>query len=153
LIFVKLKGKLIFIFMGQADEQLLRQVLAVLLYNRSFHRVSRPALDVFASVLEAITLLLWRRAARFAELSGNPVSLPLVLDEILRVGAPYYLTRKELFEYEEEQPELEGASVMEERGLLTGQLRILAGTRVDGKLQSVVVEPDAESDQISNRIV
>ncbi|PJF17755.1 hypothetical protein PSACC_02426 [Paramicrosporidium saccamoebae] len=139
--------------MGPADEQLLRQVLAMLLYSRRFHRASRPALDVFSSVLEAVMMLLWRQAASFARMTDCPVSLPVVMNELLRTGKPFYLDRRELLEYEGEQPEGEAGSVMEERGLLNAQLRVLAGTRVDEKLHCIVVDPSADAVENPNRNV
>lgn len=131
--------------MRQLEEQLCRQVVAILLYNRRFHRSSKPALDVFASVFEAVMIALWRRAGRTSELAGqNEATLIAVMEELLRSSLPLYVDREELVEYEREQPELEAQSVMEERGLVTPLMRLLTAGKVDPKLVTVVVNPNTE---------
>lgn len=127
--------------MRQLAEQLKRQVVCVLLYSRPFSRVSRPALDVLATVLEAMVVSLWNRAARIAELSGvSSVALPVVLEELLRSSRSVYLKREELLEYGRRQLALEHSSVLEERGLVSPHLQLLTTTRVDPKLMSAICE-------------
>lgn len=124
--------------MGQLEDQLLRQAVAILLHNRRFHRATRPALDILTSLLEAVLLFLWRRVGRVAELRGvapTAVSLPLVMEELLRSSHALYADLNELLEYERAQPYYEEySSVMEERGLVATEAQIVQNARVDPKM-------------------
>lgn len=124
--------------MGQLEGHLLRQAVAILLHNRRFHRATRPALDILTSLMETVLLFLWRRAGRVAELQGvatAAVSLPLVMEELLRSSHALYTDFNELLEYEKAQPHYEEySSVMEERGLVATEAQIIQTTRVDPKL-------------------
>ncbi len=128
------------------EEHLVRQALAVLLYSRRVHRASRPALDVLGAVMEAFMLKMWRQAVRCGELNGlaQPNFLA-VYQEILRQELPRYHGMRELLEYVQTQPALEAGSLVEERGLVSGQLRLLPDPRVDQPLQVILSQdPDAE---------
>ena len=128
------------------EEHLVRQALAVLLYSRRVHRASRPALDVLGAVMEAFMLKMWRQAVRCGELNGlaQPNFLA-VYQEILRQELPRYHGMRELLEYVQTQPALEAGSLVEERGLVSGQLRLLPDPRVDQPLQVILShDPDAE---------
>lgn len=130
--------------MSQLAGPLLKQVLAVLLYNRRFHRVSRPALDLLASILEALLISICQRTARIAELEGvKTASLPMLAEELLRSTRPIYTDMIEMLEYLAAQPRLDYPSVLEERGLLNGQLQLLLPTKVDPSL--IIFQNEAES--------
>ena len=121
--------------MGPVEDILLRQVLSVILYQRRFHRATRPALDVLTSIFESVIIQLLRQANRAAELCQSPsVDFPRVHMELLRLARPFYIKLDELVEYERLQPELECSSVMEERGLITSQFCVMPRPRVDPKL-------------------
>lgn len=121
------------------EEHLVRQALAVLLYSRRVHRASRPALDVLGAVMEAVMLKMWRQTVRCGELNGlaQPNFLA-VYQEILRQELPRYHGMRELLEYVQTQPALEAGSLVEERGLVNGQLKLLPDPRVDQPLEVIL---------------
>lgn len=135
--------------MGQVEDALVRQVMSVLLYQRRFHRATRPALDVLASVFEAAIFQLLCQARRAAELDTNhKVAFAAVHLELLRLSRPLYIRLEELGEYGRLQPALECSSVMEERGLITSQFCVMPRPRVDPKLIRLVkVEEEKEKEE------
>jgi hypothetical protein len=82
-----------------------------------------------ASLFEQLLLQLWMRVGRVREFTAGGWSM----EEVLRIAKPLYTEWRELIDFGSEQPQLEFASVLEERGLVSGQ-RILSGTRVDSRM-------------------
>lgn len=110
------------------EEHLTRQVVSVILYNRRFTRVSRPALDILAQILELALLRLWRQSSRIAEFyNSGPKAIDLrnILGELLRVGEPLFWNKLELLEFAREQPQLDYPSILEDRGLISAQLKVV----------------------------
>lgn len=114
--------------MHELERHLGRQVISVILLNRKYTKVSRPALEILTHILEVAMLRVWRQigaACNLTNRTSQNSNLDLLVEELLRFAEPFYWNVMELLEFAKEQPQLSYPSLLEERGLIPSQLKLI----------------------------
>lgn len=120
--------------MHELERHLGRQVVSVILLNRKYTRVSRPALEILTHILEVVMLRVWRQIGAASHLTNRTTqnsNLDLIVEELLRFAEPFYWNMMELLEFAKEQPQLSYPSLLEERGLIPNQLKLIPAPKMN----------------------